>query len=279
MNKNIKKITIAGLIMGCVLGQCLTINAEEITIKPTVDKEIKIFDLANKLGQKGTKVESEKYGSGYSLNLNDNLFTFYENSPYVYVNGYMLPIKTKKIKDSVSKEEFNIPDDDQKLKKDGDDFLIPKEILVNYLGFKEDNNGIKINAINVKDQDKKEEDKNDVDLSVSNEVFRNKLEDLGWKFEGETTYKYKQKSNKGDWDVEMGIVNAEDKAVYFGLFANSEEFDSSVMQCFKLLLPNKGEKLFNIVKGKFEDQTLNLDGKKVEIWNRDAGISVYIYNK
>ncbi|MBY1346232.1 S-layer protein [Clostridioides difficile] len=273
MNKNIKKITIAGLIMGCVLGQCLTINAEEITIKPTVNKEIKIFDLADKLGQKGTKVESEKYGSGYSLNLNDNLFTFYENSPYVYVNGYMLPIKTKKIKDSVSKEEFNIPDDDQKLKKDGDDFLIPKEILVNYLGFKEDNNGIKINAINVKDQDKKEEDKNDVDLSVSNEVFRNKLEDLGWKFEGETTYKYMQENNR------MGLVNAKDNVVGFGLFANSSEFDSSVMQCFKLLLPNKGEKLFNIVKGKFEDQTLNLDGKKVEIKNGDAGIYVDIYNK
>ncbi|HBG1535178.1 TPA: S-layer protein [Clostridioides difficile] len=274
MNKNIKKITIAGLIMGCVLGQCLTINAEEITIKPTVNKEIKIFDLADKLGQKGTKVESEKYGSGYSLNLNDNLFTFYENSPYVYVNGYMLPIKTKKIKDSVSKEEFNIPDDDQKLKKDGDDFLIPKEILVNYLGFKEDNNGIKINAINVKDQDKKEEeDKNDVDLSVSNEVFRNKLPELGWKFDIGTTYKYV----KGSTD--MGIVRVTDNAVYFGLFANSEEFDSSVMQCFKLLLPNKGEKLFNIVKGKFEDQTLQLDGKKVEIRNGSMGVYVDIYNK
>ncbi|HBH1544198.1 TPA: S-layer protein [Clostridioides difficile] len=273
MNKNIKKITIAGLIMGCILGQCLTINAEEITLKTTADKEIKIFDLADKLGQKGTKVESEKYGSGYSLNLNDNLFTFYENSPYVYVNGYMLPIKTKKIKDSVSKEEFNFPDDSQKLKKDGDDFLIPKEILVNYLGFKEDNNGIKINAINVKDQDKKEEDKNDADLSVSNEVFRNKLEDLGWKFEGETTYKYMQNDNR------MGLVNAKDNVVGFGLFANSEDFDFSVMQCFKLLLPTKGEELFNIVKGKFEDQTLEMDGKKVEIKNGDAGIYIDIYNK
>ncbi|HBF2930438.1 TPA: cell wall-binding repeat-containing protein [Clostridioides difficile] len=115
--------------------------------------------------------------------------------------------------------------------------------------------------------------------AITNAEFREKLPGLGWKFEGGTTYKYKQKSNKGDWDVEMGIVNAEDKAIYFGLFANSEEFDSSVMQCFKLLLPNKGEKLFNIVKGKFEDQTLELDGKKVEIWNRESGISVYIYNK
>ncbi|EGT3944092.1 TPA: S-layer protein [Clostridioides difficile] len=278
MNKNIKKITIAGLIMGCVLGQCLTINAEEITLKTTADKEIKIFDLADKLGQKGTKVESEKYGSGYSLNLNDNLFTFYENSPYVYVNGYMLPIKTKKIKDSVSKEEFNFPDDSQKLKKDGDDFLIPKEILVNYLGFKEDNNGIKINAINVKDQDKKE-DKNDADLSVSNEVFRNKLEDLGWTKDGSTTYVYKQKSNQGNGFNEMGIVNAEDNVVGFGLFSNSTEFDSSVKECFKLLLPTKGEELFNIVKDKFEDQTLEMDGKKVEIKNGSIGVYVDIYNK
>uniref|UniRef100_UPI0031B5B4DE cell wall-binding repeat-containing protein n=2 Tax=Clostridioides difficile TaxID=1496 RepID=UPI0031B5B4DE len=72
---------------------------------------------------------------------------------------------------------------------------------------------------------------------ITNAEFRNKLPELGWTFEGGTTYKYKQKSSKGDWDVEMGIVNAEDKAVYFGLFANSEDFDSSVMQCFKLLLP------------------------------------------
>ncbi|HBE8153551.1 TPA: cell wall-binding repeat-containing protein [Clostridioides difficile] len=115
---------------------------------------------------------------------------------------------------------------------------------------------------------------------ITNAEFREKLPELGWTLEGETTYKYKQKSTKGDWYNELGIVNAENDAIYFGLIANSEEFDSSVKQCFKLLLPTKGEELFNIVKGKFEDQTLELDGKKVEIKEGQI-IPVYvnIYNK
>ncbi|MFJ1452731.1 cell wall-binding repeat-containing protein [Clostridioides difficile] len=109
--------------------------------------------------------------------------------------------------------------------------------------------------------------------AITNAEFRNKLPGLGWTFEGETTYKYMQNDNR------MGLVNAKDNVVGFGLFANSEEFDSSVMQCFKLLLPNKGEELFNIVKGKFEDQTLELDGKKIEIRNGSMGVYVDIYNK
>ncbi|MCL6802473.1 cell wall-binding repeat-containing protein [Clostridioides difficile] len=115
---------------------------------------------------------------------------------------------------------------------------------------------------------------------ITNAEFRNKLPELGWTLEGETTYKYMQKSSKGDWYNELGIVNAEDDAIYFGLIANSPEFDSSVKECFKLLLPNKGEELYNIVKGKFEDQTLQLDGKRVEIKEGQI-IPVYvnIYNK
>ncbi|MBY1346231.1 cell wall-binding repeat-containing protein [Clostridioides difficile] len=109
--------------------------------------------------------------------------------------------------------------------------------------------------------------------AITNAEFREKLPGLGWTFEGETTYKYMQENNR------MGLVNAKDNVVGFGLFANSEEFDSSVMQCFKLLLPNRGEELFNIVKGKFEDKVLEMDGKKVEIKNGSMGVYVDIYNK
>ncbi|PBG25671.1 cell surface protein [Clostridioides difficile] len=109
--------------------------------------------------------------------------------------------------------------------------------------------------------------------TITNAEFRNKLPELGWTFEGETTYKYMQENNR------MGLVNAKDNVVGFGLFANSPEFDFSVKECFKLLLPTKGEELFNIVKGKFEDQILQLDGKKVEIKNGSMGVYVDIYNK
>ncbi|WP_343095058.1 cell wall-binding repeat-containing protein [Clostridioides difficile] len=115
--------------------------------------------------------------------------------------------------------------------------------------------------------------------AITNAEFREKLPELGWTLEGETTYKYMQKSSKGNWDVEMGIVNAEDSVVAFGLFGNSPEFHNSIKQCFKLLLPERGEELYNIVNNKFEDQVLQLDGKKVKISKGDMGYYVNIYNK
>ncbi|HBF6022973.1 TPA: cell wall-binding repeat-containing protein [Clostridioides difficile] len=113
---------------------------------------------------------------------------------------------------------------------------------------------------------------------ITNAEFREKLPELGWTFEGETTYKYMQKNKEGTGNIQMGIINAEDAGIYIGLLGDSPEFSTSVKECLKLILPTRGEELYNILKGKFEDQILQLDGKKVEIKIGDMGYYVDIYN-
>ncbi|HFL3593109.1 TPA: cell wall-binding repeat-containing protein [Clostridioides difficile] len=113
---------------------------------------------------------------------------------------------------------------------------------------------------------------------ITNAEFREKLPELGWTFEGETTYKYMQKNKEGTGNIQMGIINAEDAGIYIGLLGDSPEFSTSVKECLKLILPTRGEELYNILKGKFEAQVLQLDGKKVEIKIGDMGYYVDIYN-
>ncbi|MCC0678554.1 MULTISPECIES: cell wall-binding repeat-containing protein [unclassified Clostridioides] len=114
--------------------------------------------------------------------------------------------------------------------------------------------------------------------AITNAEFRNKLPELGWQLEGETTYVYMQKNKEGTGNIQMGIINAEDTGIYIGLLGDSPEFSASVKECLKLILPTKGGELYNILKGKFEDQILQLDGKKVEVKIGDMGYYVDIYN-
>lgn len=102
--------------------------------------------------------------------------------------------------------------------------------------------------------------------------FRNRLPEIGWTLLGDTTYTYMENSAR------MGQVNVEDNGAYFVLSENTPSFDSTIKTCFNLLLPTKGNELYNIVSKPFSDQTFKMDGRNVSIRQGQAGVYVHITN-
>lgn len=105
---------------------------------------------------------------------------------------------------------------------------------------------------------------------ISFSDFRGRLASMGWQHEVGTTYTYQDATtNQG-----LGQVRATDDAVYFALFANNAQFDGVIRQCFNLLLPTQGGRLYNIVSNTFSNQTLTMDGRTVTI--KDTGVYVAV---
>lgn len=77
----------------------------------------------------------------------------------------------------------------------------------------------------------------------------------------------------------LGVVNADANGAYFGLFKNSETFNSIIKNCFNMLLPTQGNKLYNIVSNPFSNQTLKMDGRRVVIEQFPQGVFIEIYDK
>lgn len=100
--------------------------------------------------------------------------------------------------------------------------------------------------------------------------FKSKLPTLGFRYDGV----YMEDSLK------MGIVNViDDEVAGFGLHRNSPSFNNTIKTCFNMLLPTKGNELYDIVSKPFKNQTLQMDGRKVVIEQFPQGVSVEIYNK
>lgn len=109
---------------------------------------------------------------------------------------------------------------------------------------------------------------------VSMSAFESKLTSMGWKHDIGTTYTYQDaKTYQG-----MGLVRVTSKGAYFGLKANSSDFNNTIKKCFNLLLPSQGNRLYSIVSNDVKDQTLKMDGRTVVIKDDGDEIAVSILN-
>lgn len=104
---------------------------------------------------------------------------------------------------------------------------------------------------------------------ISFNDFENKLPSMGFEAGGA----YFENGKR------LGIINADNNGAYFLLERNSDTFNNTIRNCFNLLLPSQGDRLYNIVSNPFNDQTLEMDGRKVVIEQFPQGVSVEIFNK
>ena len=94
--------------------------------------------------------------------------------------------------------------------------------------------------------------------------------------------------NYMDNDLYVGIARADKNGAYIGLLYSYHKEDdfknwqSTLKNCFNLLLPTKGNELYKIVSAKkVKNQTLYMDGRKVviEVMDNSDNIYISIYNK
>ena len=104
---------------------------------------------------------------------------------------------------------------------------------------------------------------------MSFDEFASKLPSMG----------FDENGNYLDNNVKSGAVRADIDGAYFNLYQNSPNFNNTIRNCFNLLLPTKGNDLYNIVSNPFSDQTIEMDGRKVEIKQFPQGVTVQIFNK
>ena len=77
--------------------------------------------------------------------------------------------------------------------------------------------------------------------------------------------------------IRMGGVRATSTKVGFTLQKEGTQFSSVIKNCFNLLLPTQGNRLYDIVSNPFSNQKLQMDGRTVEINSYPQGVSISIY--
>ncbi|MDY4077402.1 MAG: hypothetical protein SOY42_01235 [Clostridium sp.] len=138
-NKKINLIKL-GLIFAFVSLSATVIRADIITTTiPYVDdngvKSVNIEDLTRAL--KGKVIENE---SSIDIFLNDSILSIYPESGSAFFDGDLIPLKTKKIKDETTGEEFEFPMC-QKITENYGGHLIPVSLISKYFGVEGENEG------------------------------------------------------------------------------------------------------------------------------------------
>ena len=138
-NKKINFIKV-GLIFAFASLSATVIRADVITTTiPYVDddgvKSVNIEDLTRAL--KGKVIENE---SSIDIFLNDSILSIYPESGSAFLDGDLIPLKTKKIKDEATGEEFEFPMCQRITENDGG-HLIPVSVISKYFGVEGENEG------------------------------------------------------------------------------------------------------------------------------------------
>lgn len=299
---NIKKLLIATTVS---LGIFLTANnvvSADITLSyKDVDgvKCVNIVELARLKGEQISGVTHEVYGKGYNITFDGKLVTIYEEAPCIFIDGKMTVLKTEVI--SADGLEYNFPVM-QTPAKEGDGFLIPMFVVEKNLGIKGSEEGIVVekpkedtntgnnnsnsgsnnsgssnNGSNSGNSGNngtttpapKPDPKPEQPSGMSFSTFAGKLSSLG--FDSNGTY----------WEngVKMGKVRVSSDRASFGLHQNSSSFNNVIKNSLNMLLPTGGNKVYSIISNPFTNQTLELDGRRVEIKQYAEGVAINIYNK
>ena len=280
-------------------------------------KCVNIVELAKLKGEEVSDTSHDVYGKGYNINLDGKLITIYEEAPYIFVDGKMVVLKSEVI--SADGLEFNFPvmqtpakegdgflipmyvvEKSLGIKGNEDGIVIEKTEEENKedtnTGNNNSNNGSNNSGNNgpsnsgssnngpsnngnsesdgnsgnnnttQKPEQKPEQSK---PTGMAFTTFASKLSSLG--FDEDGAY----------WENGqlMGVSSARSNAVGFVLHQNSSSFDSVIKNCLNMLLPTGGNKVYSIISKSFSNQTLEMDGRRVEIKQYAEGVAINIYNQ
>ena len=291
---NIKKLLIATIVsLGIFLTANNVVSADTTLSYKGVDgvKCVNIVELARLKGEQISGVTHEVYGKGYNITFDGKLVTIYEEAPCIFIDGKMTVLKTEVI--SGDGLEYNFPVM-QTPAKEGDGFLISMFVVEKNLGIKGSEEGIVVEKPK-EDTNTGNNNSNSGSNSGNNgnggtttpapkpdpkpeqpkptgmdfNTFASKLPSLG--FDSDGAY----------WENGqlMGVSSARSNAVGFVLHQNSSTFNSVIKNCLNMLLPTGGDKVYSIISNPFTNQTLEKDGRRVEIKQYAEGVAINIYNK
>lgn len=166
MNKKKIRQIIASLclVMGVTFINGLNLNAADvIPLKDAYEgeKSINIIELAKGLDIKVERDVSTVKGlweTSFYINLNGKGILIYPESQYLFIDGQTVPYKTKTVTDFTSKIDFKLPIPTTP-QKDGEGFLIPINVLEEYVGLKFTDKGYELPKKEEKKEEKIEEEK------------------------------------------------------------------------------------------------------------------------
>ena len=163
MNKKKIRQIIASLclVMGVTFINGLNLNAADvIPLKDAYEgeKSINIIELAKGLDVKVERDVSTVEGlweTSFYMNLNGKGILIYPESQYLFIDGQTVPYKTKTVTDFTSKVDFKLPIPTTP-QKDGEGFLIPIDVLEEYVGLKFTDKGYELPKKEEKIEEEKE---------------------------------------------------------------------------------------------------------------------------
>ena len=283
----LKHLILIGVISISTMGSFnISANANNLLPYKTINevKYVNIIELAKLKGGQIIETEDEVFGKGYTIYLNGKLIDLYENANYFYIDGRLTTYSSERV--NVDNMDFKLPVL-QKPQKEGNDFLLPVDIVENKLGIKCSDEGVVINKENKNNnkeniENLKENNKNINNTTSNNTIITDNIQtaisfselatlmpSLGFDEMGA----YRENGQR------MCVSNVTDEFFAIGLEKESPTFNATVKKIFNMLLPTQGDRLYEIVSNPFKDQVLEMDGRLVEIKQYPQGVSVNITNK
>ena len=150
-NKKIRMLIVAGLISVSSIGIFGGVKSHATDQVPFENvngvDQVSVMDLAKALDTKVDKLNHPWYGEGIEFVLNGKLFTIFENSHYLFVDGLSTPYATQKAVDYTTGEEFITSKPKTPDKKDGQ-LVVPVTVLAQSFDMKVDDKGVVLPADN-----------------------------------------------------------------------------------------------------------------------------------
>ena len=160
----IKKKKLKSIIMVLALSMIISMTpnvksyASNIIKFKEVDgqKCVNIVDYAKAMGAKVDVNGDETY-----IFMNGKGINIYENEPFIYVNGNIVALKTEKVTDYHTGEEFDFPMPQKPVKDENGGFLIPVDVMKEQLGVKVTDEGLVVEKAENDEEDKKDDNLNE----------------------------------------------------------------------------------------------------------------------
>lgn len=161
-NKKLQALVLAGLLSVTSFGLGgINSNATNTLAYKEVDgvQSINVVELAKLRGETLMEISHPLFGDGVQININGKLLQIYDESPYIFIDGRTVPLKTEPVVDSITGEAFDYPLP-QIAQKEGEGYLIPMSVIEEKINIKGDKDGIVIETPKEEETEKpKEEDK------------------------------------------------------------------------------------------------------------------------
>lgn len=121
------------------------VKAEPKTINYVADGDMRSIDIMEIATALGANVENNN--GNIKININGKDVSFNENGSFISIDGQVIALKVEEVEVFNSNDKYKLPIP-KKIKNDDGIFLVPVEILNEYLGLEYDDNGVIINENN-----------------------------------------------------------------------------------------------------------------------------------